>query len=189
MSAPFLVSYVSLWILVAFQALILVGLVVALQRLQRTLPAQGAGGGIGLPQGSEVPDFRARDVAGLSLSSKDLLGRLTALLFVSPSCSSCHTTLEDMTALDHKARGNVIVISRGTKAEVADLASTYALRRAVPDPDGEIANLFGITRVPMAVLVDRSGHVQSYGHPFSAAEFERASAEARAGQGEAQAIG
>lgn len=183
MSAPFLVSYAVLWLLVGFQTLVLVGMVVALQRLQAGVPGGRSADSHGLPYGSEVPEFRARDLAGVTLTSEDLRGRLTALLFVTPTCSSCHTALEDMTGLEHKALGNVVVIARGSHAEVETLASTYGLRRTVLDTDGRIAEAFDISRVPMAVLVDRNGRIQSYGEPLKSEEAAVPASEARIPEG------
>jgi hypothetical protein len=164
MTLPFLASYVALWILVVFQALVLMGLVIALQRIQRRVFA-APGGRRDLLRGTPVPGFSVRELSGRTLTADDLVGQLTALLFVSANCSSCHTALEDMTGLRHKALGNVIVVVSGTEMEARDLATTYELGRVIADVDSELVDKFNIARTPLAVLVDRSGHIQSYGEP------------------------
>lgn len=167
MPLPFLVSYIALWILVFAQAAVLLGLV-AIVNKQKDLqvPGRDRASIPGLAPGSPLPPFEARDLDGQLLRSGDVAGALTALLFVSPTCPSCVTTLEEIVGLGHKARGNVAVICRADVDECSQLAATYGLVRTIPDPRGELLQLFGVQVLPTAVLIDRAGRVLSYGQPL-----------------------
>lgn len=162
LSILFYVSFAALWILVILHSLILVGVVRIVYQLQQTGIATGSSNW----PGKEAPAFTAVDLSGEAISNADFAGRLTALLFVSPNCSSCMTTLEDMEYLNYKARGNVIMICRASQEDCARLVERYkATVRVVPDEDDHIGRLYGISSVPTAVLIDASNRIQSYGRP------------------------
>lgn len=93
----FYLSYGALWILVISQSLISLGLVRVVYQLQRTGVAAAPF------EGKEAPKFSARDLSGAPISSATFTGRLTGLLFVSPTCQSCMEAFEDdMQYLNHK---------------------------------------------------------------------------------------
>lgn len=175
MSLPFYVSYVALWILVIVQSLLLLGVVRLVYQLQGSATA-----GKQLQNGQEVPRFSTVDLTGAPVRSADFAGRLTALLFVSPTCPSCMTTLDELDALRQKARGNVVVICGAGHADCSQLAERYRLGvPTVADEDGELARRFGIPGTPTAVLINEQNRIQSYGQPKHgeelAALFTRAS--------------
>ena len=68
-----------------------------------------------------IPDFDTVPVMYQG-ASDDFLGRLTALLFVSPTCTACTTTLHELRALHYKAMGNTIVICRANRYDSQRLA-------------------------------------------------------------------
>lgn len=173
MESAFLVSYAALWVLVVIQGVVLVGLVSIVGRLHDANAPEHARAPLpGLEPGTPVPTFRARDLDGRQVVTSDLTGSMNIVLFVSPSCSSCVTTLDEMVGLSHKARGNVLVVCQADKTKCAQLAQTYGLVRTIPDPESELSQLFKVPVLPTAVLIDRSGRVQSYGQPSRAAELE-----------------
>jgi methylamine dehydrogenase accessory protein MauD len=175
MTPPVLVSYLLLWLIVGFQAVVLVGLILSVQKLQRRSgPSEGHTAAVGLTPGTEVPWFSARDVNGLRVTTDDLRGRLTGLLFVGPNCSTCHTALEGIVGLSHKVRGNVVVICQGPTPDCQQLAKTYELSRVIVDEGAELSSTFVISQVPTAIVIDRSGRIQSYGQPFNPTALEDA---------------
>jgi len=166
MSTPFYISYVALWILVIFQSLILLGLVRMVYQLQQNGATVGSSDG-GMTSGQEAPRFSTVDLSGAPINSTSFAGRLTALLFVSPTCPSCTTTLHEMNALRHKANGNVIVICRAARDDCARLAEAHQLSMpVVADEDDQISRLFGISSVPAAILINANNRIQSYGYPL-----------------------
>jgi len=147
-----------LWMLVIFQALILLGLTRALY--QRELI------GAANLRGSKTPSFQAVDLSGNSLDSSEFVGHLTALVFVSPSCPTCTVTLDELGALDAKTDGNVIVVCRGAEDECRRLAKSFAVgARVVSDEDSRLANLFAVSAMPTAVLINRENRIESHGEP------------------------
>lgn len=174
MSTPFYLSYVALWALVVFLALVVVGLVRALQDA-RLAPVDAA-----LPVSPEqelvdqpMPEFAVRDVDGEPITSKGLLGVPTALLFVSPDCSACAVTLHELDALKRRMSGNVVVVCRAVVDRCVSLAHHYDLSvPVVSDEDRHLSDLFRVTVPPMAVLIAADGTIESYGRPSSPDDLE-----------------
>ena len=170
-STPFLVSYWLLWVLVAFQALVLLALVRAVYSLQQSrgsLPGAESGA-----SGPPMPAFAAADLNGHAIDSKSFSGRKTALLFVSTKCISCRLTLHDLDAVRSKGQGNVVVVCHAPRDECHRMAEEHDLRvQVIADEGNRLGELFGITAVPTAVLVDEDLRLASYGHPMSADEVD-----------------
>ncbi|HKY55673.1 MAG TPA: redoxin domain-containing protein [Anaerolineales bacterium] len=160
LSIIFYLSFAALWILVILHSLILLRVVRIVYQLQQTASSSGK------LSGKEAPDFTSVDLSGVAISSTDFLGHLTLLLFVSPSCQSCMTTLEDMEYLNYKAQGNVIVICRAGREDCARLAEQYKVTvPVVADEDDDISRLYAISSVPTAILINADRRIQSYGRP------------------------
>jgi len=165
MGTPFYVSYAALWLLVALQSLILLGLV-------RMVTKPGTGAHPQLQPGDPIPDFERLDLSGKLVRSSDLVGHLTALLFVSTTCSSCSTTLREIEGLSYKSMGNIVIVCRAPSDECRALARTYGLQFSiVADPDNSLGNLFRIQAVPTAVLISVGGRIQSYGNPMRGSDL------------------
>lgn len=160
-SLPFYLSYGALWILVIVQSLILLGLVRIVYQLQRN------GATASLTEGQEAPKFSAVSLAGAPIRGMDMAGRMTALLFVSPTCSACKITLaDDMDYLRYKAQGNVILICRAGRDDCVRLVKEYKIDLpTVADEDDQLSQLFGIYSVPTAVLINENNRIQSIGQP------------------------
>jgi peroxiredoxin len=169
-TTSFGLSYAALWILVVFQGLLLLGLVRVVHQLQASVATVE---GPGLLSGKEAPAFSTVDVFGSPVDSNRLRDRLTAVLFVSPSCPSCTVTLEELDALATKTSGNVIVVCKAGQEECRRLAERYGLAApVVADERAELSDLFGVETVPVAVLINEHNLVQSYGHPMRPADLE-----------------
>lgn len=162
MSLPFYLSYVALWILVAFQSLVLLGLVRAVYRLQRGPYEAGQE-----LRGKRAPSFRAVDLSDSTVDSSRFAGELRALLFVSPDCSSCSVTLDELEALKLKTNDNVVVVCRAGRDECLALAEEHVL--SVPvlvDEDREISRLYQVAGSPTAVLIGENDRILTVGHPM-----------------------
>ncbi|MBI5877943.1 MAG: redoxin domain-containing protein [Chloroflexi bacterium] len=156
---PFYLSYVALWVLVVFQSLILFGLVRMVTELQQTRAVAG------MSEGQEAPKFSATSLSGASINSSDFVGRLTALLFVSPNCSACEEALTSIGYLRHKTnQGNVIVICESVREECTRLVEKYKLNvPVIADADSRISRLHKISSVPTAIIIDQNNRIKSYG--------------------------
>lgn len=170
----FYVSYAALWALVVFQSLVVVGLVKA-RAVARAAGSASAGGLIGDEPfiGQPVPEFDATTVLGERITSADLRGAPSAILFVSPDCTSCAVTLRDLAGLRAKMDGNVVVVCRSSASRCESLAHHYDL--VVPvivDSDKQLSDRFGISATPTAVMVDAEGKFESFGRPMSPEDLE-----------------
>lgn len=173
-SIPFILSYGALWLLVIFQSLVLLGLVRMVYQIQQASPTLSRRGPDSrLKTGERAPEFTALDLLGSPVRSADYSGRLRALLFVSAGCRACTLTLSEMHALNCKVQGRIVIICRGGREDCTDLAERYGLDvPVIADSDDHISQLFGISGVPTAVLIDASDLIQSYGHPLRGKELE-----------------
>jgi peroxiredoxin len=176
MNGPFYLSYGVLWAIVIFQSLVVIGLVRALYD-RRTPEAPTATESSGMA-GETLPDFTVDDVFGAPIESRSLLGRPTALLFVSPDCESCAVTLQELDALVRRMDGNVVVFCRSDPSRCRSMAHHYGLGVPVAcDEDRAVGDLLRVSATPTAVLVGADGRIESYGHPMSPEDLERQVAE------------
>lgn len=172
MSLPFYISYVGLWVVVAFQTVLLVGIMRTVYRKPGEAAVRESEDR--LKPGSRLPSFSVEDITGATIDSERLVGRQTALLFVSPNCDSCAVTLEELDALHAKTGGNVVVFCLAERTTCSQLIDDYGLRApVVVDDEHRIAGLLRVSSAPTAVLVDRFGYVETYGHPRAPVDLER----------------
>lgn len=166
----FIASYVSLWVIVVVQSIVMLALV------RTTYQARDASSGArGLLKGQRAPGFNGFDaLTGQAVSSETLVGKFSALLFVSPRCPSCLTTLDELHAVYHKAKGNVVLICGGETEECARIARRYDLSLpTVVDSDNRIRDRYGAVTTPYAVLINEVGEIEFTGQPVRADELEQ----------------
>lgn len=172
MSTPFLVSYALLWVLVVFQTLLVIGLVKALYERRDAGEAPTATESSEMA-GKPLPAFEVEDVLGNRIASTALTKRDTALLFVSPDCTSCAVTLQELQALVGRMEGEVVVFCLSAADRCASLAHRYELSvPVVCDSERRIADMLHVSATPTAVLITAGGRIESYGHPMSAEDLE-----------------
>ena len=172
MTVSFYISYAALWALVVFQSLVLLGVVRTIYGANARPVPPASPMTNGQLVGQPIPKFTALDVFGAPVDESSLAGRLGALLFVSPDCSTCIASLDEVEALKVKTNGNVVVVCRAEQGECRELSKAYGLEvPVIVDEDRRVSELFGVQVTPTAVLVGRSGRIQTYGHPMNADEF------------------
>ncbi len=156
----------AILIVVAIETAVLLGVVSVLGRLSKGFAeireVVNEGGA-----NQTAPDFSTIDMDGNRLNNATLAGRLTALLFVSTTCSSCTTTLAEMAALRHRARDGIVVVCQATKAACAGLAESLEIKgRVVADEEGRLAKLFAVESVPTAVVLESGTRIRWRGFPL-----------------------
>jgi peroxiredoxin len=173
-SALFLLSYVALWLLVLFQTLVILGLARTVYRRDQHEVPDSTRDEDPIPVGEPAPRFTALDVAGARVDETVFSGSLTALLFVSPGCSTCVATLSEVEALRRKVNGDVVVVCRAEASECGRLGELYGLRtRVIVDHDHSVSDRFGVRTTPTAVLVGPTGRILTHGYPMHGEELER----------------
>jgi peroxiredoxin len=173
-SALFLLSYVALWLIVIFQTMVILGLTRTVYRRDQQAVPDGTRDEDPIPVGEPAPRFTALDVAGTRVDETIFSGSLTALLFVSPGCSTCVATLSEVEALRQKVNGDVIVVCRAETAECGRLGSSYGLQtRVIVDEDHSLSDRFGVRTTPTAVLIGPTGRIVTHGYPMHGDELER----------------
>jgi hypothetical protein len=126
----------------------------------------------GLPE-VRVPQFTANILGtAMTVTDMDLRGRETILLFVKPSDGERDIQLRTTVhAFVHKVGGNgVYVVCTGTTEACHTIAGDLTSHhRGEPSPcvlvdaDGELADLFRVSRTPIAVGLDGEGRVGKIG--------------------------
>jgi peroxiredoxin len=178
MPAIFYISYALLWLLVVFESLLLLGLA---RGVSRPAPQSQSSSKNGLPGGSHpkigqpVPHFSAIDVLGRQVDEGSLPRSLSALLFVTPNCTTCMASLEEVNALHTKVDGSLVVVCRGGLEDCRYLREAYQLN-GVPilvDEDRAVSEAFDVQVTPTAVLVGSTGLIRTYGHPMAKDELAR----------------
>lgn len=112
-----------------------------------------------LPIGTPAPEVDLHDLDGARVSLADP-ERDTLVLFWNPGCGFCRSMLDDLHDWERAADDSLrlVIVSSGDTAETrADgFRSTVAL-----DPDYAAGAVFSAGGTPMAVLIDRTGHIAS----------------------------
>jgi hypothetical protein len=165
-------SYGALYMLVILETCVLYELVHRTAQLKRPYKwDHKAGQGAMLPPGTRAPAFSASLITSDQvLTSRDLVGRSTILLFISPD----EKILPDSDVaffahvVWHKSNGNAYLVCCG-EADVCQKFSAQAMdvmEHRIPvlwDHNGQIARQFQITVSPQAVELDREARVVRYG--------------------------
>ena len=168
----FVVSYVGLWIVVVVQTLILLGVTRSLYELRNEFAEEPT------MKGRRVPKFSTTDLWGQPLSSDSILGSPTALLFVSPDCSTCTVTLAELKPLVNDVKRSLVVVCGGPGDECRQLALDYGLTvPVIADEDDELKRLFAISGTPIALRINAYGVIESHGEPARGELWEELVAE------------
>src|SRR5262249_19327014 len=111
--------------------------------------------------GSRAPKFTLPGTDRESISSADLQGESTVLLFWNPRCGFCQMMLPDLRAWDsNRPEGapRLVVLYRGN----SDTGQAMQLKSHIAfDVNGEVAAAFGVGGTPAAVLINKSYRIAS----------------------------
>lgn len=113
MTGLWLISYITLWLLVIMLTVIVLGLVhqlgvihVRLGPEEDLITTQE-----GLELGTTAPDFRGMDVLhGREISLADLRGRASVFVFISPGCRPCQELMPHLVSFQRVQDGKINLI-------------------------------------------------------------------------------
>ena len=113
----------------------------------------------GLPNGAQAPQVRLPDLDGTQVDLAEYKGRLTVLLFWSPTCGYCQQmlpALQSWVAESGQDAPALLVVTTGSAEANRELGLATPV---LLDPDGSTARAFASTGTPQGVLVGPDGHI------------------------------
>jgi methylamine dehydrogenase accessory protein MauD len=169
--APFIASYLVLWVIVVLQTFVLLELLRQIGIIRRLLPAEPGAllTADGLERGDYAPPFHLRDLKdGISVSLSSLRGRRSLLLFVSPRCETCRKLAEQLPAFARDYRDDVrfVTICAGRGDECLQFMDNHQLPAPfLFDSDEQTLKAYRVSGTPNAVLINEEGRVLIQGVP------------------------
>jgi hypothetical protein len=163
-------THIALWIVVAFQGLMIVALLLKLEKLQQLVER-----GASAPIGSLAPEFTGRSQFDQETSLSMFDGRGGILLFLAPGCSLCERLLGSIDTSQDMGLPKMLVVCRGDKDRCAGVVKRLGRDVAmIVDHTGTIASTYGATVFPRAVIVDGHKKIRGYSYPRTADDLRRA---------------
>lgn len=137
---------------------------VSLWRENRRLTGRGGQPShpVPLEVGQVAPPFDAFDIAGVAVSSGDLLdgAQRSVLVFTSATCGPCVGLLPELARWRQMLVGRLTihVLASGDEAENRRLSQEHGMP-VLLDREGKAASAFGIRGTPSAFAIDETGRV------------------------------
>lgn len=123
--------------------------------------------------GTSAPRFTVTDLDGTRVTLTSLLDPVKPLLlvFINPTCTSCHEALGDIGGWQHVYgdRLDIAVISTGEGNTNRPLAAEHGLQRLFLQRDRELIKRYGLAMAPAAVVVQPDGRIAADPHYGQAA--------------------
>jgi SAM-dependent methyltransferase/thiol-disulfide isomerase/thioredoxin/uncharacterized membrane protein YphA (DoxX/SURF4 family) len=117
-----------------------------------------------LEVGQVAPEFEAKTLSGDPIESADLLDgdRHVVIVFTGSECGPCRELLPELARWRKMVDGRlgIHVVAAGDQAENRTHAAEYQLPMLL-DPDGAVAEAFGIGGTPSGVEIDPDGRIGS----------------------------
>lgn len=111
-----------------------------------------------------APDFTTEDAAGNRVSSRSFRGRVVLLNFWATWCPPCRLEMPSMERLYGEFRGQGLEIVAVNFMESRELVQAFAREQNLTYPmlldrQSDIAERYGVMRLPETVVIGRSGEV------------------------------
>ena len=115
--------------------------------------------------GAEAPDFVLKSVTGGNLRLSEYRGQVVMLSFWATWCGDCRAQLEELAGMRSRyanAGVELLAVSLDqNEKQAGDLAAKQHLAYPVlHDAGGEVGRLYDVSKIPVMVLIDRSGTVR-----------------------------
>lgn len=113
---------------------------------------------MGLPDGSDAPEFAlpARDGSTVTLSELLRRGAPVVLVFTDTGCGPCRELMPIIAdwQTEHEGAVTIAVLNGGPPDGTRELAAEHGLEDILFDPDREVHKTYEVTATPAAVRVD-----------------------------------
>ncbi|MYC64105.1 MAG: TlpA family protein disulfide reductase [Caldilineaceae bacterium SB0661_bin_34] len=114
-------------------------------------------------EGKPVPVFSLSAPDGAALSSEELAGMALAINFWASWCGPCRHEIPLLVERQAELPEDLLVLAvnlREAETKIAEFASEVAMELPIVlDPDGEVADLFGVRGLPTTIFVDPQGNL------------------------------
>jgi hypothetical protein len=172
-SAFWIAALVSLWLIVAILALLVLGLLrriaPILERAEAIISSEPAPPG--LSPGSLMPPFEVTTVDSRRIAASDLIGKPFVLLFVSSGCAPCARLAEQIgEAGDPDLGFDLLVVADDSDAGVE--FGEWGSARVAYQVDHEVSHAFETSATPHAFVISGSGTVVAAGYPSTLAQLQ-----------------
>lgn len=145
-------------------------------KLNREVAANVYDALISFQPGYPVPEFSLRNQEGKEKSNKDLRGKYTYLMFVSPDCETCETDIRLLKALknEYSEKLEVVTIYAGFDFE---RAGKWVKKQNAPweflwfDDNFTLLNDYKVKNFPKYLLLDKEGNLLHYFPPKPREDF------------------
>jgi peroxiredoxin len=128
-------------------------------------PARRTVLGVGLPIGTQAPEFELPAITGEKRSLRSLLaqGRDVVLVFSSPFCKPCESLASSLVRWMREMEGlpRVVLVSRGSVQENRAKLKDFEASRVLLQRNFEVAEEYDCESTPTAVLVGADGLIRS----------------------------
>ena len=139
------------WMRLLFEVLLILAIVFGVRMwFQKDLPSGPA------------PDFQAVLIDGKLVNIKDYRGEPLLLHFWASWCKFCKLSESSITSIDENWQVLSVAFQSGDKAAVSQHMKERNIESwaVVPDQDGRLAELFGVSAVPASYIIDGKGEIR-----------------------------
>jgi peroxiredoxin/uncharacterized membrane protein YphA (DoxX/SURF4 family) len=153
------------WLMASLALLIAVAAVVYAQQRQKRWPVETPATPQGLPLDTVAPPFQLDAYEGGTRSLDQLLGdgKPLLLVFTNPNCGPCVALFSEIKDWQqaHREQLTIALISFGTIKENFVHVARNGLGQVLLEKKREVAEKYGATLTPTAVMVNTSGRIAS----------------------------
>ena len=169
MNIFWLLSNLSLWLVVLFLGFVLWGALRALallrwrlEQLEATTPRRI--GRSGLRPGKKAPDFILPTLSGGEVALHHYANHKLLLVFMQPGCGPCHQITPELNRLSHAGEIQVLVIHNGdTKAVQGWVEHSQPDFPVALQERFEVSKRYEVFATPFAFLLDERGLIAARG--------------------------
>lgn len=114
--------------------------------------------------GQAAPGFSLKDLEGKEVSLDQYRGKIVVLDFWATWCGPCRQTMPILDAIQEQYRGKLVLLAINLQ-ESKDKVREYVLgenlnARVLLDEDSSVGSLYGVSGIPMQVIIDQNGTIQ-----------------------------
>jgi peroxiredoxin len=134
-------------------------------------------------KGMDAPDFVLKSVSGKNLRLSEYRGNVVMLSFWATWCGDCRAQLEHLGEVRDRYRDagvELLAVSLDQTMRQAKDATSRASYPVLHDAGGEVGRMYDVGKVPVLVLIDRSGVVREVFEGFRRGNDEQYLAEVQA---------